>query len=102
MHYLFRPDDDAMLEHFRAIAEATGLPILIYNVVPWSYLSPQLLVRIMREVPGVIGVKQSAGDLKLLADPDLSAPTGKESSARSTRSSTRPSRSAPTARSRRS
>jgi 4-hydroxy-tetrahydrodipicolinate synthase len=77
VHYLFRPDDDAMLEHFRAIAEATGLPILIYNVVPWSYLSPQLLIRIMREVPGVIGVKQSAGDLKLFADLMITAPTGK-------------------------
>ena len=77
VHYLFRPDDDAMLEHFRAIAEATGLPIVIYNVVPWSYLSPQLLIRMMREVPGVIGVKQSAGDLKLFADLLISAPTGK-------------------------
>ena len=76
VHYLFRPDDDAMLAHFRAIAEATGLPIVIYNVVPWSYLSPQLLCRIMREVPGVIGVKQSAGDLKLLADLLIAAPAG--------------------------
>lgn len=68
VHYLFRPTDDAMLQHFRALTEATGLPVLIYNVVPWSYLSPELLIRIMREVPGVIGVKQSAGDLKLVAD----------------------------------
>jgi 4-hydroxy-tetrahydrodipicolinate synthase len=68
VHYLFRPDDAAMLEHFRVVADATGLPIVIYNVVPWSYLSPALLGRIMAEVPGVIGVKQSAGDLKLLAD----------------------------------
>ena len=52
VHYLFRPDDDAMLGHFRAIAEATGLPVVIYNVVPWSYLSPGLLCRIMSEVPG--------------------------------------------------
>ena len=74
MHYLFRPDDDAMLGHFRTIAEATGLPVVIYNVVPWSYLSPELLCRIMGEVPGVIGVKQSAGDLKLLADLLLAAP----------------------------
>jgi 4-hydroxy-tetrahydrodipicolinate synthase len=42
--------------------------VIIYNVVPWSYLAPDLLLRIMREVPGVIGVKQSAGDLKLVAD----------------------------------
>ena len=68
VHYLFRPDDDAMLDHFRAIAESTALPVIIYNVVPWSYLSPDLLVKIMAEVPGVIGVKQSAGDLKLFAD----------------------------------
>jgi 4-hydroxy-tetrahydrodipicolinate synthase len=76
VHYLFRPTDDAMLGHFRAIAEATGLPVVIYNVVPWSYLSPALLCRIMTEVEGVIGVKQSAGDLKLLADLLLSAPRG--------------------------
>lgn len=68
VHYLFRPDDDSMLEHFRIIAEETGLPVIIYNVVPWSYLAPELLCRIMREVPGVVGVKQSAGDLKLFAD----------------------------------
>ena len=68
VHYLFRPTDDAMVDHFRALADETGQPIIIYNVVPWTYLSPDLLCRIMTEVPGVIGVKQSAGDMKLLAD----------------------------------
>lgn len=68
VHYLFRPTDDAMLTHFKALTEETGMPVLIYNVVPWAYLSPQLLTRIMNEVPGVIGVKQSAGDMKLFAD----------------------------------
>ena len=67
-HYLFRPDDDAMLKHFEALAKGTGVPIMIYNVVPWTYLSPQLLTRIITKVEGVIGVKQSAGDMKLLAD----------------------------------
>lgn len=68
VHYLFRPDDEAMLEHFRVVADATEMPVIIYNVVPWSYLSPPLLCLIMQEVPGVIGVKQSAGDLKSMAD----------------------------------
>ncbi|MCB8945181.1 MAG: dihydrodipicolinate synthase family protein [Ardenticatenaceae bacterium] len=68
VHYLFRPTDDALLRHFATITEAVDLPIIIYNVVPWVYLSPQLLTRIMDEVPGVIGVKQSAGDLKTVAD----------------------------------
>lgn len=67
-HYLFRPDDDSMLKHFEALAKGTGMPIIIYNVVPWAYLSPQLLTRIITSVEGVIGVKQSAGDLKLMAD----------------------------------
>ncbi len=66
--YLFRPDDDAMVRHFQDIHEECGVPILIYNVVPWCYLSPDLLLRIMDEVPGVLGVKQSAGDMKLFAD----------------------------------
>jgi 4-hydroxy-tetrahydrodipicolinate synthase len=74
VHYLFKPDDEAMVDHFRAMADATGIPIIIYNVVPWSYLSPKLLTRIMNEVPLVVGVKQSAGDLKLLADLMLMAP----------------------------
>ncbi len=68
VHYLFKPNEDATIAHFREVTEATGLPIIIYNVIPWNYLSPALLLRIMREVPGVIGVKQSAGDLKLLSD----------------------------------
>ena len=68
VHYLFKPDDEAMVQHFREICDATGMPLLIYNVVPWTYLAPELLCRIMREVPGVMGVKQSAGDLKLMAD----------------------------------
>ncbi|SVD33491.1 uncharacterized protein METZ01_LOCUS386345, partial [marine metagenome] len=68
VHYLFRPDDEAMVRHFSEICETTEMPLIIYNVVPWTYLSPELLCRIMREVPGVIGVKQSAGDLKLMAD----------------------------------
>ena len=68
VHYLFRPDDEAMVRHFAALADGTGVPILIYNVVPWSYLSPALLARILREVDGVVGVKQSASDIKALAD----------------------------------
>lgn len=76
VHYLFRPDDAHMKEHFRELTEAVGAPVVIYNVVPWTYLSPELLVEIMTDVPGVVGVKQSAGDLKLLADLLATAPEG--------------------------
>lgn len=68
VHYLFRPDDESMLRFFGEIADRSGIPVIIYNVVPWAYLSPSLLVRIMREVPGVVGVKQSASDMQSLVD----------------------------------
>ena len=68
VHYLFRPDDQAMQRFFAEVVEATGIPVVIYNVIPWTYLSPELLARIITEVDGVIGVKQSAQDLKALAD----------------------------------
>ncbi len=76
VHYLFRPDDAHMKEHFREMADAVASPIIIYNVVPWTYLSPELLVEIMTDIPGVAGVKQSAGDLKLFADLMATAPEG--------------------------
>ena len=68
VHYLFRPTDETMFAHFAALADQVSQPVMVYNVVPWSYCSPALLDRMMREIPGLIGVKQSAGDLKLLAD----------------------------------
>lgn len=68
VHYLFKPDADATVAHFKAIYEETGIPILIYNVIPWNYLSADLMLRIMEEVPGVVGMKQSSGDLKSLSD----------------------------------
>ncbi len=68
VHYVFRPDDDSMLRFFATVSEQSGLPVIIYNVVPQSYLLPPLLVRILKEVDGVIGVKQSASDMKALAD----------------------------------
>ena len=68
VHYLFRPTDDAMTAHFARIAAEAAAPVMIYNVVPWTYCSPELLTRIITQVDNVIGVKQSSGDMKLLAD----------------------------------
>lgn len=68
VHYLFKPGREATIEHFRAIWEETQIPILIYNVIPWNYLSVDDMLAIMDAVPGVIGMKQSSGDLKSLSD----------------------------------
>lgn len=68
VHYLFKPDAEATIEHFRAIYDATKIPILIYNVVPWNFLGIDLMLRIMDEVPGVVGMKQSNGDLEAISN----------------------------------
>jgi 4-hydroxy-tetrahydrodipicolinate synthase len=68
VHYLFKPGREATIEHFRAIWEATRIPILIYNVIPWNYLSIDDMLAIMDAVPGVIGMKQSSGDVKSVSD----------------------------------
>lgn len=68
VHYLFSPDDVGMYEYYAAIASETELPVLIYNVVPWTYISPTLLTRMITQIKGVVGVKQSGGDLHALAE----------------------------------
>lgn len=68
VHYIYKNDDEAMIRHYRTIYDAVGIPIIIYNVIPWNYLSVDLMLRIMREVPGIFGIKQSASDLKSMAD----------------------------------
>ena len=67
VHYLFAPTDDGTVDYYRRIGEAVGLPILIYNVVPWNTIGPDLLLR-LSEVEQVVGVKQSGGDMHKLAD----------------------------------
>ena len=76
VHYVFKPDDNATFEHFKTLTSATDVPVIIYNVVPWNYLSPSLLIRLMKELPGVQAVKQSAGDLKAMADLMIGVPDG--------------------------
>ncbi|BEP39099.1 4-hydroxy-tetrahydrodipicolinate synthase (plasmid) [Variovorax sp. V59] len=76
VHYLFKPDEEATHRHFKALTEAVDIPVIIYNVVPWNYLNPAQMIRLMNELPGVQGIKQSQGDLKLMADLLLGVPKG--------------------------
>jgi len=76
VHYLWTPDPDTTVAYYRQISEAVGLPVVIYNVVPWATIAPATLARILDEVPGVIAVKQSGGDIHALADLLRLAPAG--------------------------
>ncbi|MFD1858306.1 dihydrodipicolinate synthase family protein [Aeromicrobium camelliae] len=67
VHYVFAPSKEENVAHYREIGEATDLPIILYNVVPWALLSIET-IEALAEVPQVISVKQSGGDIHLLAD----------------------------------
>jgi 4-hydroxy-tetrahydrodipicolinate synthase len=67
VHYLFNPGPEGTYAYYKEIGEAVGLPIVIYNVVPWNTISPETLLW-LSEIPQVIAVKQSGGDIHKLAE----------------------------------
>ena len=67
VHYLFNPGPEGTYAYYRDIAQAVGLPMVIYNVVPWNTISPETLLW-LSEIPEVIAVKQSGGDIHKLAE----------------------------------
>jgi 4-hydroxy-tetrahydrodipicolinate synthase len=65
-HYQ-RPTDDGLVEYFREVGEAGGLPILIYDVIEKVDVTAELAARMVEEVPELYGIKQSGGDMHGLA-----------------------------------
>jgi 4-hydroxy-tetrahydrodipicolinate synthase len=60
--YYNRPNQEGQYQHFRAIAEAAGLPVLLYNIPgrTATNLLPETVLR-LAEVPNIIGIKESSG-----------------------------------------
>lgn len=67
-HYIFRPSDDGIIAFYDAVAKATKLPLVIYNVIPWTNVTPALALRMMEAVPQVQAVKQSDKDFGVYVD----------------------------------
>ncbi|GAC1311151.1 MAG: 4-hydroxy-tetrahydrodipicolinate synthase [Vulcanimicrobiaceae bacterium] len=63
--YYNKPTQDGMLLHFGAIAEATALPIVVYNIPgrTGANMLPVTLLELARRHANVAGVKESSGDL---------------------------------------
>jgi 4-hydroxy-2-oxoglutarate aldolase len=66
-YYGKRMTEAALLAHFGAVADASPLPVLLYNIPVYAHLvlSPALVARLARH-PNVVGMKDSAGDLPTL------------------------------------
>lgn len=66
-YFLKRMTEAALLAHFRAVADASPLPVLLYNMPAYSHivLSPGF-VHEMAQHGNVIGMKDSAGNIPVL------------------------------------
>jgi 4-hydroxy-tetrahydrodipicolinate synthase len=67
--YYFILDDEALFFHFKTLAEANLLPVVVYNnpLYTGNQMSPTLLAKLM-EVKNVIGLKQSNSDMGQLVE----------------------------------
>ena len=67
--YYNKPTQSGMLAHFGAIADATPLPVVIYNIPGRTAVNmlPETLLELARRHRNVVGVKESSGDLKQIA-----------------------------------
>ncbi len=63
--YYNKPTNDGLVAHFKAIAKACNLPIIIYNVPgrTGSNIPAETTLRIAKEIPQVIGIKEASGNL---------------------------------------
>lgn len=67
--YFMTPTQSELVEHYRQIAEATDLPILAYSNPGRTNVRVPLDAALqLAEIPNIIGIKDSAGDLTLTSD----------------------------------
>jgi len=58
----------ALVDHFRRVADASPLPVLLYNIPKYTHVTlPDTLLSALAEHENIVGAKDSSGDLKLFA-----------------------------------
>jgi len=82
--YYNRPTQEGLYRHFRAVAEAVAIPILVYNIQSRTAVNVETatLERLVRDVKNVAGVKEASGSLDQMSQviaacgPDFSVLSG--------------------------
>ncbi len=67
--YYNKPTQEGQYQHFKAIAEAVGKPIILYNVPgrTGANIEPSTLAR-LAEITNIVGVKEASGNISQIAD----------------------------------
>jgi 4-hydroxy-tetrahydrodipicolinate synthase len=65
--YYNKPNQEGLYQHFKAIAESTDLPIMVYNIPSRSVVNilPETIIR-LSEIPNIVCVKEASGDLSAM------------------------------------
>jgi 4-hydroxy-tetrahydrodipicolinate synthase len=73
--FYYKPGDDAVLEHYRLLAESTNLPLFVYNIPrqTGNNVDANMLVK-LAGIRKIVGVKDSSQDFTLLLDYLTAAP----------------------------
>lgn len=74
--YYNKPNQEGLYQHFKTIAEATSLPVMLYNIPGRSVVNvnPETVIRLAEDVPNIVAVKEASGNLnnitKIIANTD--------------------------------
>jgi len=81
--YYNRPTQDGLIAHFTHVAEATSLPLIMYNIPSRTGINmTAATTAVLSRVPNIVGIKEASGDLHQVAaiieqaDPDFAVLSG--------------------------
>ncbi len=65
--YYNKPSQEGLYQHFKAVADNTDLPIMVYNIPSRSVVNilPETIIR-LAEIPNITCVKEASGDLSAM------------------------------------
>ena len=74
--YYNKPSQEGMYEHFAAVAKATNLPIIIYNIPSRTGVNilPKTVAKLANEFSNIVAIKQSCPDMDAITELKLECP----------------------------